>query len=219
MGNKNFNKTYKDIALNGMVKSNPVFRLVLGMCPTLAVTTTLLNGLFMGLAVTFVLIFSNAFISLLRKIIPDKVRIPCYILIIATFVTIVEMVIEKYLPDLFYTLGVFIPLIVVNCVVFARAESFASVSPVFQSMTDGLFIGIGYTIALSLVGGIREFISQGKILGMTVLGDWYPGMAVFILPAGGFLVLGLLMAAFNAIDSKIKKRHQNTLAKNLKNKQ
>lgn len=206
MGNKNFQKTYKDIALNGMVKSNPVFRLVLGMCPTLAVTTSLLNGLFMGLAVTFVLIFSNALISILRKVIPDKVRIPCYILIIATFVTIVEMVMEKYLPDLFYSLGVFIPLIVVNCVVFARAESFASVNPVLQSMADGLFMGLGFTLALSLVGLIREFLSQGKILDMIVLGDWYPGMTVLILPAGGFLVLGFLMAAFNAIDNKIKNK-------------
>jgi len=202
---KYFRKTYRDIALNGMVKSNPVFRLVLGMCPTLAVTTTFLNGLSMGLAVAFVLIFSGGLISIFRKIIPDKIRIPCYILIIATFVTIVELLIEKYLPDLYYSLGVFIPLIVVNCVVFARAESFASVNPIPRSMTDGLFMGIGFTLALSLVGLIREFISQGKILGIAILGDWYPGITILIMPAGGFLVLGFLMAAFNAIDNKIKK--------------
>jgi len=209
-------KKYKDIAVNGIVKSNPTFRLVLGMCPTLAITTSLINGLSMGLAVTFVLIFSNALVSMLRKVIPDKVRIPSYILIIATFVTVVQMVMDKYLPDLYKSLGVFIPLIVVNCILFARAESFASVNPVLPSMADGLFIGLGFTLSLSIVSMVREFISQGKFFGIQILGSWYPGMTVFILPAGGFLVLGLLMAAFNAVDKKIKKNKELKIELNRK---
>ena len=201
--------TLKNITVNGVVKSNPIFRLVLGMCPTLAVTTSLMNSLGMGLATTFVLIFSNALISLLRNIIPDKVRIPAYILIIATFVTLVEMIMNKFIPDLYDSLGVFIPLIVVNCIIFARAESFASVNPVLDSAVDGFAMGIGFTLALSVIGIIREILSKGKILGFAIFGGWSPSMTIFILPAGGFLILGLLMAAFNAIDAKVKKKHED----------
>ena len=201
--------TLKNITVNGVVKSNPIFRLVLGMCPTLAVTTSLMNSLGMGLATTFVLIFSNALISLLRNIIPDKVRIPAYILIIATFVTLVEMIMNKFIPDLYDSLGVFIPLIVVNCIIFARAESFASVNPVLDSAVDGFAMGIGFTLALSVIGIIREILSKGKILGFAIFGGWSPSMTIFILPAGGFLILGLLMAAFNAIDEKVKKKHED----------
>lgn len=210
MANKKL-KTLKGIAVNGIVKSNPTFRLVLGMCPTLAVTTSLFNSLGMGLATTFVLVFSNMLISLLRNIIPDKVRIPAYILIIATFVIIIEMLLMKFLPDLYDALGIFISLIVVNCIIFARAESFASVNPVLDSAVDGLSTGLGFTLALSVIGGIRELFGQGKLFGAVLLGDWFPSMTILILPAGGFLVLGLLMAAFNAVDNKIKTKKEQKL--------
>lgn len=212
--NKKKLSTLKQIAADGIIKSNPTFRLVLGMCPTLAVTTSILNGLTMGLATTIVLIVSNVLISLLRKIIPEKLRIPSYILIIATFVTIVEMLMSKFMPELYDALGLYIALIVVNCIIFARAESFASVNPVLDSATDGLAMGIGFTLALALIGGIREFLSQGKLFGVKLLGDWFPAMTIFMLPAGGFLILGLLMAAFNAIDSSLKKKKEQNKTRN-----
>lgn len=190
---------YLNIFANGIVKENPTFRLVLGMCPTLAVTTSLFNGLGMGLATTFVLVFSNTIISMLKRIIPEKVRIPAYIVVIATFVTVVEMVMSKFLPDLYDSLGVFISLIVVNCIIFARAESFASVNPVLDSMVDGLSMGLGFTLSLTLLGAFRELFSAGTILGVQVLGDWFPTLTVLGTPAGGFLVLGFAMAAFNAV--------------------
>lgn len=199
---------YLNIFANGIVKENPTFRLVLGMCPTLAVTTGMANGLGMGLATTFVLFFSNMIISLLKKIIPEKVRIPAYIVVIATFVTVVEMVMSKFLPDLYDSLGVFISLIVVNCIIFARAESFASVNPVLDSMADGLAMGLGFTLSLTLLGAFRELFSAGTILGVRILGDRFPTLTVLGTPAGGFLVLGLAMAVFNAVYRAIDRRKE-----------
>lgn len=192
-------KKIKENFISGVITQNPIFRLVLGMCPTLAVTTTLINGIGMGLATTFVLVFSNMLVSILKNIIPDRIRIPAFILIIATFVTIVEMVMNKFTPDLYESLGVFIPLIVVNCIIFARAEAFASVNTVTESVFDGISMGIGFTLSLSVISLLRELFSTGAILGYTVLGDWFPKFVIFSQPAGGFLMLGLLMAAFNAI--------------------
>ena len=186
------------IVTNGIFASNPVFRLVLGMCPTLAISTSAFNGLGMGLAATVVLVCSNALVSLLRKVIPDKVRIPAYVLIIATFVTLVEMLLRKFIPALYDALGIYLPLIVVNCIILARAEAFASTNKVGDSVLDGLGMGLGFTLALVLLGVIREF---GVTLGD--LPDY--SMAVFVLPAGGFLTLGLVMAAINAISDKAAK--------------
>lgn len=193
----------KQVMSNGFLASNPTFRLVLGMCPTLAVTTTMFNGIGMGLATTFVLVASNLIVSLLRKIIPDKVRIPAYIMIIATFVTVVEMLMSKFLPDLYDSLGVFIALITVNCIVLARAEAFASQNPVLDSVADGLSMGLGFTCSIAVLGMIRELLGSGKILGFTVLGEWFPSLSIFTSPAGGFLMLGLLMALFNFIYARV----------------
>ena len=190
---------------NGLVTQNPIFRLALGMCPTLAITTSVMNGLGMGLATTFVLVFSNLLISLMRKVIPDKIRIPAFIVVIATFVTIVEMVMNKFMFDLYEQLGVFIALITVNCIVFARAESYASANPVFDSAVDGFAMGLGFTVALCLMGLVRELLAFGTAFGFTVLGDWFPRISIFARPAGGFLTLGLLMAAFNAVYNKVEK--------------
>ena len=197
----------KQVAKAGLLSENPVFRLVLGTCPTLAVTTSALNGVSMGLATTFVLFFSNLIISALKHVIPDKVRIPCYIVIIATFVTIVEMVMQKFLPDLYDSLGVFISLIVVNCIIFARAESFASANPVLLSMADGLFMGLGFTGSLVLLGGIREILSNGTFFGLGAdFSAWFPKMEVFGLTVGGFLTFGLVMALINHLaDRRTKK--------------
>lgn len=190
---------------NGLVTQNPTFRLVLGMCPTLAITTSVMNGLGMGLATTFVLVFSNLFISMMRKVIPDKIRIPAFIVFIATFVTIVEMVMNKFTYDLYEQLGVFIALITVNCIVFARAEAFASANPVLDSAVDGLAMGLGFTIALCMMGLVRELLAFGTAFGFTVLGDWFPKIGIFARPAGGFMTLALLMAAFNAVYNKVEK--------------
>lgn len=202
------------IVTNGIFASNPVFRLVLGMCPTLAISTSAFNGLGMGLAATVVLVCSNALVSLLRKVIPDKVRIPAYVLIIATFVTLVEMLLRKFIPALYDALGIYLPLIVVNCIILARAEAFASTNKVGDSALDGLGMGLGFTLALVLLGVIREFLGSGTFFtgsfgdvefGVT-LGDLPDySMAVFVLPAGGFLTLGLVMAAINAISDKAAK--------------
>lgn len=193
---------------NGLVKNNPTFKLVLGMCPTLAVTTTMMNGIGMGLATTFVLVCSNALVSALRKIIPDKIRIPAYIMIIATFVTVVEMVMYKFMPDLYSSLGVFISLITVNCIVLARAEAFASSNLVLDSAVDGLAMGLGFTASITVLGLVRELLGSGKILGFTVLGDWYPALAIFTSPAGGFLMLGFLMAIFNYVNHRITAKRE-----------
>lgn len=205
------------IISNGIITSNPTFKLVLGMCPTLAITTSAFNGLGMGLAATLVLICSNALVSLLRKIIPDKVRIPAFVLIIATFVTLLEMLLKKFVPTLYSALGIYLPLIVVNCIILARAEAFASVNKVGDSILDGLGMGLGFTLALTLLGFIRELIGGGTIfmgsLGATKFGvtlgslpDY--SLSILLLPAGGFLTLGLVMAAINAISDKVEKNKQ-----------
>ncbi|SCZ77218.1 electron transport complex subunit RsxE [Acidaminobacter hydrogenoformans] len=187
---------------NGLVKENPIFFQLLGMCPTLAVTTSAQNGLGMGLATTAVLVGSNAMISLLKSIIPNKIRIPAFIVVIASFVTIVGMVMEGYVPALFKSLGLFIPLIVVNCIILARAESFAFKNGVGASALDGIGMGLGFTWALVLLGAIRELIGSGQIFGITVLGAAYKPAIVMILPPGGFLTLGLVLAVYNVIKNK-----------------
>ena len=205
------------IVANGIFASNPVFRLVLGMCPTLAISTSAFNGLGMGVAATVVLVCSNALVSLLRKVIPDKVRIPAYVLIIATFVTLVEMLLRKFVPALYDALGIYLPLIVVNCIILARAEAFASTNKVGDSVLDGLGMGLGFTLALLLLGVIREFLGSGTFFvgsfgdaefGVT-LGDMPDyAMSVFVMPAGGFLTLGLVMAAINAISDRAEKKRE-----------
>ena len=185
------------ILTNGVVKSNPTFRLVLGTCPTLAVTTQAINGLAMGAAVTFVLLCSNVMISLLKNVIPDRVRIPAYVVIIATFVTVVQMVMQKFLPSLYDALGVFLPLIVVNCIILARAEAFASCNPVLDSAIDGIGMGFGFTLSLTFIGIVRELLGAGSFFNLPIGSLGNVSMTVFILPAGGFLVYGTLMALVN----------------------
>ena len=192
-------KQFMKVFTNGLIAENPIFRLLLGMCSTLALSTQAVNGIGMGVAVTFVLVGSNVIISLLRKVIPDTVRIPCYVVIIATFVTIVQLVIKAYLPALDASMGVFIPLIVVNCIILGRAEAFANKNTVLMSLADGLGMGIGYTIALTFIGIIRELIGAGTVFGITILGAWYQPMILIILPPGAFIVLGLLMGGLNKL--------------------
>ena len=181
---------------NGIITENPIFVLMLGMCPTLAVTSSAMNGLGMGLSTTVVLILSNMLISALRKIIPDKVRIPAFIVIVASFVTIVQLLLQAYIPFLYSALGVYIPLIVVNCIILGRAEAYASKNPVIASAFDGIGMGLGFTIALTLLGAVREFLGTGKIFDLTILPEEY-GMLIFVLAPGAFIVLGYLMALFN----------------------
>lgn len=186
----------------GIIRENPVLRLVLGCCSALAVTTTVSGAVGMGLAMTFVLVCSNIVISALRKVIPAKVHLPCYIVIIATFVTIVQMVLQAYVPALYKSLGVFLALIVVNCIILGRAEAFASKNKVFDSALDGLGIGLGFTLALTVIGGVREILGSGSIFGMKFIeGD---GMLMFILAPGAFIVLGYLLVLFNKLTAKIK---------------
>ena len=185
---KNFSK--------GFIKENPVFVLLLGMCPTLGVTSSAINGLGMGLATTFVLLMSNIVVSLVKSAIPDKVRIPAYIVIIATFVTIVQLTMQAFLPSLYKSLGLFIPLIVVNCIVLGRAEAFASKNNVVSSAVDGLGIGLGFSFALVLLGGIREILGSGKIFDITIYHENYVTL-VFVLSPGAFIVLGYLIAIIN----------------------
>lgn len=181
----------------GFIKENPTFVLLLGMCPTLGVTTSAINGLGMGIATTFVLVMSNLVVSLVRNVIPDKVRIPAFIIIIASFVTIVELVMQAYLPSLFDSLGLFIPLIVVNCIVLGRAEAFASKNNVFSSIVDGLGMGLGFSMALTLLGLLRELLGAGAVFGFKLIeGDL---MLVFILAPGAFIVLGYLIAVINKL--------------------
>lgn len=183
----------------GFFKENPVLVLLLGMCPSLATTTSVTNAIGMGLSATAVLICSNAVISLLRKLIPSKVRIAAYIVIIATFVTIVEMLLKAFLPDLAESLGVFIPLIVVNCIILARAEAFASKNNVFQSFLDGAGMGLGFTIALCIIATFREVLGAGTWMGFQVMPASYEPALLFILPAGGFLSLGIILGVINLI--------------------
>ena len=192
------------VLTNGIVKENPIFRLLLGMCATLAVSTQAINGVGMGLATSVVLIGSNVMISLLRNVIPSKVRIPCYIVVIATFVTLVQMLLEAYVPALYSALGVFIPLIVVNCVILGRAEAFAAKNNVLMSLADGIGMGLGFTLSLAVLGSIRELIGFGSIFGINVLGTAYQPMLLIILPPGAFLVLGILMGLLNKVQEKKK---------------
>ena len=182
------------ILLKGIVKENPTFVLVLGMCPSLGVTTSAINGLGMGLATTFVLLMSNILISMLKNFIPDKVRIPAFIVVIATFVSIVDLLIQGFVPALAESLGLFIPLIVVNCIVLGRAEAFASKNGVVDSALDGIGMGLGFTCALTLIGLCREMLGTGSAFGYKFIAPTADGILVFVLAPGAFLVLGLLMA-------------------------
>nr|HDM59964.1 electron transport complex subunit E [Bacillota bacterium] len=184
----------------GFWESNPLLKLVLGMCPTLAVTTSAENGVGMGLAATFVLVCSNVMVSALRNIIPKKVRIPCFIVVIASFVTIVDLVMHAFFIDLYKSLGLFIPLIVVNCIILGRAEAFASRNPIGYSFLDGLGMGLGFTVTLIVLGTIRELIGNGTVFGLAVMGAGYHKFLIMILPPGAFITLGLLLGLMNKIE-------------------
>ena len=192
-------KQLRKIFMNGIIDENPTFRMVLGMCPTLAITTAVSNGIGMGLAVTFVLVFSNLVISLLRKAIPDQIRIPAFIVVIATFVTIVQLVVKAFVPALDAALGVFIPLIVVNCIIFGRAEAFAFKNKPIPAVVDGLGMGMGFTIAITMICAVRELFGAGTLLGVQVMPAGYLPMDLLVKPAGGFIVLGLMMALMNKL--------------------
>ncbi|MBQ7825213.1 MAG: electron transport complex subunit E [Clostridia bacterium] len=192
-------KELRKIFMNGIIDENPTFRMVLGMCPTLAITTAVSNGIGMGLATTVVLVCSNLFISLLRKAIPDQIRIPAFIVVIATFVTIVQLIIKAFLPALDAALGMFIPLIVVNCIIFGRAEAFACKNKPLASIADGLGMGLGFTIAITMICAVRELFGVGTLLGVQVMPAGYMPMDLLVKPAGGFIVLGLMMALMNKL--------------------
>ena len=189
------NKSTAGVFLNGLIFENPTFIQLLGMCPTLAVTTSVKNGLGMGLSAAAVLVCSNVIISLLRRIIPDKVRIAAYIVIIAAFVTVIQMCLNAFLPELSGSLGIFIPLIVVNCIILARAEAFASKNTPLKSAADGLGMGLGFTAALCIISAVREFLGAGTIFGIPIYGASIKPASVIIMAPGGFIVLGLLVAA------------------------
>lgn len=186
------------ILVNGLISENPIFVLLLGMCPTLGTTTSAINGLGMGLATMFVLICSNAVISLLKSLIPDMVRIPAFIVVIATFVTVLEMLMKAYVPALYASLGLFIPLIVVNCIVLGRAEAFAAKNNAFDSMLDGVGMGLGFAFALTLLGAVREILGSGKVFGLELYSEEY-GMLAFVLAPGAFIALGYLIAIINKL--------------------
>ena len=186
----------------GLWRENAVFRLLLGLCPTLAVTTSAENGIGMGLATTFVLVGSNIVVSLMRQVIPSKVRIPAFIVIIASFVTVVQLCMEAYFYDLYKALGIFIPLIVVNCVILGRAEAFASKNSLLPSMADGLGMGTGFTLALFVLGAVRELFGSGTLLGYAIFGAAYQPLILMILPPGAFIAMGLLLACMNFIDNR-----------------
>jgi Na+-translocating ferredoxin:NAD+ oxidoreductase subunit E len=186
----------------GIFKENPLLRLILGTCPSLAVTSSLQNGVGMGIAMTFVLFCSNLLVSLTRNIVPGKVRIPVFIVIIATFVTITDLSMAAFVPDLHKNLGIFIPLIVVNCIILGRAEAFASKNGPVASMLDAIGMGIGYTLALSLIGGIREILGNGTLLGISMFGPAYQPFLMFILPAGAFLTIGLMIGVMNWMENR-----------------
>ncbi len=199
-------KTFKNQMLEGLFDKNPVLVQMLGMCSALAVTTSVTNALGMGLAVTAVLICSNIFISLLRSFIPKQIRIASYIVIISGFVTAVQLLMQAYFSELYKTLGLFIPLIVVNCIILARAEAFASKQPLLPSAVDGLAMGVGYTFALILVAAVRELIGAGTLLGFRIMPSGYEPAIIFILPSGAFLTLGFLIALMNRIRASIEER-------------
>ena len=186
----------------GLVKENPIFVIVLGMCPTLAVTTSVVNALGMGAATTFVLLFSNVLISMIKSVIPNEVRIPCYVVVIAAFVTIIDLAMQAYTPALSKSLGIFIPLIVVNCIILGRAEAFAAKNNVINSAFDGIGMGIGFTLALVVVAVIRELIGAGQLLGIQILPKSYQPVLVLILAPGAFFTMGYLMAFINRLKKK-----------------
>lgn len=199
---KIFMSNSKTIFLRGIVKENPTFVMLLGMCPTLGVTSTAFNGLGMGIATMFVLIMSNIVVSLIKNLIPNKVRIPAFIVVIASFVTIVEMVLEAYIPFLYEQLGIFIPLIVVNCIILGRAEAFASKNNVLNSIIDGLGMGLGFTMALTALGMVREILGTGTLFNISLFGGNANMMILFILPPGAFIALAYLTAAYNKLTKK-----------------
>jgi Na+-translocating ferredoxin:NAD+ oxidoreductase subunit E len=199
-------KNVRTVFMNGILSENPTFRMLLGMCPTLAVSTAVIQGIGMGFAATFVLVFSNLVISLLRNIIPDKVRIPAFVVIIATFVTIIDLVLKAFLPDLSKSLGVFIPLIVVNCIIFARAEAFAFKNSVLLSVADGFGMGFGFTLSITLLSACREILGNGTFLGIRVMPEAFQPMTMVLRPPGGFIMLGILLLIINAIVRLIGKR-------------
>lgn len=190
------------VFFNGLIRENTIFVQVIGMCALLAVTTSAINGLAMGIAVTAVTVGSNIVISLLRKVIPDKIRIPAFIVVIASFVTVVDMLMEAYTQSLYNALGIFIPLIVVNCMILGRAEAFASKNPVLPSIVDGLGMGLGYTMAAVLMGAIREIIGAGSIFGVSLFGPNFEPAIIFVMPPGAFIILGILMGIFNYLRRK-----------------
>jgi Na+-translocating ferredoxin:NAD+ oxidoreductase subunit E len=190
--------------LNALWQNNAVFRLLLGLCPALAVTTSAENGLGMGLATTFVLVCSNIVVSSLRKVIPAKVRIPSFIVVIASFVTVVQLCMEAYFYDLYKALGIFIPLIVVNCLILGRAEAFASKNRLFPAVVDGVGMGLGFTLALFVLGSVRELFGSGALLGYSVFGPDYQPLLLMILPPGAFIAMGLLLAVMNKFDARHK---------------
>ena len=192
--------------MNGLVKENPTFVLMLGMCPTLAVTTSAINGIGMGLSTTAVLFMSNMMISMLRKIIPDSVRMPAFIVIVASFVTIVDFLMEGFVPSLYDSLGLYIPLIVVNCIILGRAESYASKNPVIPSIFDGIGMGLGFTVGLTSIGIVRELIGSGKIFNMQILPDSYEPFTIFILAPGAFFVLACLVALQNKVKNNLARK-------------
>ena len=195
---------------NGLVKENPTFVLMLGMCPTLAVTTSAVNGLGMGLTTTVILALSNAMIAALRKIIPNGVRMPAFIVVVASFVTIVQFLLQGYVPALYESLGVYIPLIVVNCIILGRAEAYASMNPVIPSFFDGLGMGLGFTVGLTCIGIVRELVGAGKAFGARVMPDAYEPMTIFILAPGAFLVLSMLTALQNRVKRRMEMKGQET---------
>ena len=203
------NKSLSSVFMNGIITENPTLRLVLGTCPTIASTTSAVNAVGMGAAATFVLVGSNVVISLLRNIIPDKVRIPAFIAVICTFVTIVQMLMQAFFDELYQSLGVFIPLIVVNCIILARAEAFASKNGVLASAVDGIGMGCGFTLAITVIAIIREIIGNGTVFGIKIFGAGYEPMLLMILAPGGFLVFGGVLAISNLITERVKAKKKD----------
>lgn len=199
-------KSFVGVFLNGLIFENPTFSLMLGMCPTLAITTAAMNGIGMGLATTAVLVCSNLFISLLRNIISDKIRIPAFIVVIASFVTMIEMLMKAFLPELSDALGMYIPLIVVNCIIFARAEAFAFKNPPMLSLADGLGMGLGFTAAITILSIIREVLGAGQVFGIQIMPESYQPMAIMTQVPGGFITLGLLLVLVNTIQTALSRK-------------
>lgn len=201
-------KKYFDVLTAGILKENPVFVLMLGLCPTLGVTGSAINGFSMGMAVIAVLACSNGLISLFKNVIPSQVRIPAYIIIIATLVTVVDMVMNAFTPDLYKVLGLFIPLIVVNCIVLGRAESFAAKNGVFESILDGIGSGMGFTLSLTFLGAIREILGNGSVFGISLVPEGFQPALIFVLAPGGFITIGIIMACINIYKSKKPKKKE-----------